>query len=245
MALVERVEASEDGAIWFCATSVESSKIPLVQGRARARMLLTGLVLRPIQRNQQEGTWLSYYLQVDAAGFLPKAIASRVMARRPVCIYKIEEYLIKNGSPIAAEPQSHREDRGHPVSDAVGVSHQDKASYNDLPGQQQALEATLPPQVGYEEKHASSGELSTAKRKFEELLAESRWERAQDASGSAIYMKKNSSKGPITTKGQAKIGEDVTTEQVLGIIASPTARQLCRAKPPSARLKLLNDSCRG
>lgn len=229
LALVERVEATEDETIWFCATSVESNKIPHVQGRARARMLLNGLVLRSIQRNGQPSTWMTYYLQVDAAGLLPKAIASRVMARRPVCIYKIEEHLKRSGPPAAAAAESHYQatSNGSASVGEAAVSPKQVARQPHIIKEDRHVESTLPPHVIFDETHNTSAKIIAAKRKFEDLLGDSSWDRAQDTKGSTIYMRKDTKTGLPITKGQAVIGGDITIEQILGTITSPTARQIC------------------
>ena len=38
MALVEKIECTQDGAIFFACTSVETPRVPRIQGRVRAQI---------------------------------------------------------------------------------------------------------------------------------------------------------------------------------------------------------------
>ena len=228
MALVERVDVAEDGSIWFCATSTESVKVPQVHGRTRAYMALSGWVLTPLQRNGQVSTQLAYYVQAEAQGLLPGALAAKMIARRPVAIYKIAEHLRKNGAPpnkaasSQQKPPSVRNGTTGAVVAAAGPER--KHATNSEQAQAQALESTLPPQVEFDDTHTSAKAVKSAKRKIEEVLSDGSWQEARDTSGSAIYQIRREQGLPIV-RGTAEI-KGYTTEQILGTIASTSARRV-------------------
>ena len=216
MALVERVDVAEDGSIWFCATSTESVKVPQVHGRTRAYMALSGWVLTPLQRNGQVSTQLAYYVQAEAQGLLPGALAAKMIARRPVAIYKIAEHLRKNGAPpnkaasSQQKPPSVRNGTTGAVAAAAGPER--KHATNSEQAQAQALESTLPPQVPFDDTHTSAKAVKSAKRKIEEVLSDGSWQEARDTSGSAIYQIRREQGLPIV-RGTAEI-KGYTTEQI-------------------------------
>ena len=230
MALVERVDVAEDGTIWFCATSTESAKVPQVHGRTRAYMALNGWVLTPVQRNGQVSTQLSYYVQADSQGLLPSAVSAKLLARRPVAIYKIAEHLRKNGAPPNKAANSQQ--RAPSVANggiagagaAAIVGPEQKHATNSDQAQAAAMESTLPPQAPYNDSHPSSKAISSAKRKFEEALSDNSWQEARDTSGNAIFTRRKE-KGTPMARGTASI-EGFTTEQILGTIASTSARRV-------------------
>lgn len=118
LSLVEKVEATTDGSIYFCASSVDTPRVPTVPSRIRAHIELNGWVLQPIILPESTpgvsttATKVTYYLQVDVKTFVAEAISQRYLARRPLCITKIDSYLQKYGSPIQLEGISEFE--AHP-----------------------------------------------------------------------------------------------------------------------------------
>ncbi|MBW0464944.1 hypothetical protein O181_004659 [Austropuccinia psidii MF-1] len=108
LSLVEKVEVAEDGSIYFCASSIDTPRVPTVPGRIRAHIELHAWVLEPIflsnsslpPNSNSASTKVTYYLQVDVKTFVAEAISQRYLARRPLCITKIDSYLQKRGSPI-------------------------------------------------------------------------------------------------------------------------------------------------
>ncbi|KAH9820626.1 hypothetical protein DFH28DRAFT_952787 [Melampsora americana] len=120
LSLVEKVEATENGAIHFCASSVDTPRVPTVPGRVRAHIELNGWVLEPADltsagltdSTSSIGTKISYYLQIDVKTFIPEAISQRYLAKRPLCITKIDAYLQKHGSPLQME--GIEESESHP-----------------------------------------------------------------------------------------------------------------------------------
>ena len=63
LSLVEKVEGSQNGAIFFCSSSVESNKIPRVSGRVRANILLNGWVLEPVREAGVLSTKATYVVR--------------------------------------------------------------------------------------------------------------------------------------------------------------------------------------
>ncbi|KAG0141212.1 hypothetical protein CROQUDRAFT_83506 [Cronartium quercuum f. sp. fusiforme G11] len=121
LSLVEKVEATQNGAIYFCASSVDTPRVPPVPGRVRAHIELNGWVLEPVdlssngltQPTSTIGTKVSYYLQIDVKTFVPEAFSQRYLAKRPLCITKIDSYLQKHGSPIHMEGIDESETHPH------------------------------------------------------------------------------------------------------------------------------------
>ncbi|KAI9600591.1 hypothetical protein H4Q26_000378 [Puccinia striiformis f. sp. tritici PST-130] len=81
LSLVEKVEATAEGSIYFCASSVDTPRVPIVPGRIRAHI----------------------ELNVNVNSFVAEAVSKRYLARRPLCITKIDSYLQKYGSPVQLE----------------------------------------------------------------------------------------------------------------------------------------------
>lgn len=78
LCLVEQVSATEKGEILFVSTSVNSPKVPRVDGRIRASIALNGWVLEPLP-NGQAGTKITYYLHVNVKTFLPSFAAVKYL----------------------------------------------------------------------------------------------------------------------------------------------------------------------
>ncbi|MBW0511357.1 hypothetical protein O181_051072 [Austropuccinia psidii MF-1] len=108
LSLVEKVEVAEDCSIYFCASSIDTPGVLTVPGRIRAHIKLHAWVLEPIflsnsslpPNSNSASTKVTYHLQVDIKTFVAKAISQRFLARRPLCITKIDYYIQKHGSPI-------------------------------------------------------------------------------------------------------------------------------------------------
>ncbi|OAV90004.1 hypothetical protein PTTG_12470 [Puccinia triticina 1-1 BBBD Race 1] len=109
LSLVEKCEATADGSIYFCASSVDTPRVPIVPGRIRAHIELNGWILEPIKLPESTpgasttATKVTYYLQVNVKTFVAEAVSKRYLARRPLCITKIDAYLQKYGSPVQLE----------------------------------------------------------------------------------------------------------------------------------------------
>lgn len=97
--MVERIEVERDGTIYFASCSVESSKIPLMSGKVRADIFVAGWIIQPLPSNPPI-TKVTYVIQTDLLSRLPKFIARRALAKRPLVIATIETHLKKNGVPM-------------------------------------------------------------------------------------------------------------------------------------------------
>lgn len=254
MALVERVEVDSegDGTITFCATSTQSVKVPQVHGRTRAYMALNGWVLTPLQRNGQTATMLSYYVQAEAQGLIPGTLSAKLLSRRPVAIYKVAEYLKKHGAPPnkaangtsssssssqqrapATVNGSRSVQNGSAVNAGGAIGKNWSVGPSEQAQEAEALESTLPPQAPFDDTHPSSKAVLSAKHKFEEALSSTDWQQARSASGSSIFFRpqqrsqgQGQGQGSLpVVRGVAEI-EGFTTEQILGTIASTSARRV-------------------
>ncbi|KAF9133947.1 hypothetical protein BGX30_012099 [Mortierella sp. GBA39] len=99
ISMVERIEVEPDGTIYFASCSVQSSKIPLMSGKVRADIFVAGWVIQPLPSNPPI-TKVTYVIQTDLLSRLPKFIARRALAKRPLVITTIETHLKKNGVPM-------------------------------------------------------------------------------------------------------------------------------------------------
>ncbi|RUS26480.1 hypothetical protein BC938DRAFT_470717, partial [Jimgerdemannia flammicorona] len=101
LSLVEKIECSSDGIIIFAATSVETSKVPKIQGRVRSQIKLQGWILEPL-RTSPQSTKVTFIIQENMKGWVP-AFAKKSLARRPLVISTIDEYLQKKAERMRAQ----------------------------------------------------------------------------------------------------------------------------------------------
>ncbi|CAO3590545.1 unnamed protein product [Absidia cylindrospora] len=92
-ALVERIECTQNGSIIFAATSVETPRLPRIQGRTRAQIKLQGWILEPV-RGSTPSTKVTFVVQENMKGWVP-GFAKKSLARRPLVIALINDYLQK------------------------------------------------------------------------------------------------------------------------------------------------------
>lgn len=99
ISMVERIEVERDGTIYFASCSVESSKLPRISGKVRADIFVAGWIIQPLPSNPPI-TKITYVIQTDLLNRLPKFMAKRALAKRPLVITTIENHLKKNGVPM-------------------------------------------------------------------------------------------------------------------------------------------------
>ncbi|KAG0206856.1 hypothetical protein BGX28_001791 [Mortierella sp. GBA30] len=99
ISMVERIEVERDGTIYFASCSVESNKIPRISGKVRADIFVAGWIIQPLPSNPPI-TKITYVIQTDLLSRLPKFIARRALAKRPLVVTTIETHLKKNGVPM-------------------------------------------------------------------------------------------------------------------------------------------------
>ncbi|KAI8642795.1 hypothetical protein BD408DRAFT_443174 [Parasitella parasitica] len=92
LALVEKIECTQNGAIVFACTSVETPRIPRVNGRTRVNTKLQGWVLEPLHGGPHPATKVIFVVQENMKGWVP-GFAKKTLARRPLVIAKVAEYL--------------------------------------------------------------------------------------------------------------------------------------------------------
>ncbi|CAG8480234.1 9481_t:CDS:2, partial [Racocetra fulgida] len=110
VSLVEKVEWTPNGTIYFVFTSVNTIKIPPVAGRIRSALSLSGWILEPISSNPPS-TKVTYILQLHVRGWIPSVVAKKYLARRPLIINKIYSYLQKHGAPEMSLPPTPTESK--------------------------------------------------------------------------------------------------------------------------------------
>jgi hypothetical protein len=241
LALVEKVEGSANGTIFFCSSSVDSAKVPRVSGRIRAQIALNGWVLEPVKSGSSTSTLVSYYLQVNVKTFVPKVLTGKYLARRPVCISRIDDYLQKNGAPPLAgvdeaeqrparssDTQSTRSGKsGFAAAGAAMPSRKRRSSNGSVrSGRSAGAASSFLSAPSIAEGHKSSKDLEQGRSLFDDLSGDnSGWNLATDHKGARFHMKDTKGGLPII-KAAVKI-EGVTTEQILGTVISQAARRIC------------------
>ncbi|KAI9276442.1 hypothetical protein BY458DRAFT_433617 [Sporodiniella umbellata] len=108
LALVEKIECTQNGVIIFACTSIESPKIPRISGRTRTNIKLQGWILEPLRSSPQPATKVVFVVQESIKGWVP-SFTKKSLARRPLAIAKIEEYLEKKADRM--RPQTHQTTR--------------------------------------------------------------------------------------------------------------------------------------
>ncbi|CAG8464118.1 21248_t:CDS:2 [Cetraspora pellucida] len=103
LSLVEKVEWSPNGTIYFASTSVNTAKVPQVPGKIRSTLSLSGWILEPTSSNPPS-TKVTYILQLHVKGWIPSLVAKKYLAKRPLIINKINSYLQKHGAPDISLP---------------------------------------------------------------------------------------------------------------------------------------------
>lgn len=110
LSLVEKIECLPTGTICFVSTSVETPKVPRISSKVRAVLKLNGWILEPLATDPPS-TKVVYILQTDVRGWVPGLVAKKYLARRPLVINAINNYLQKNDPPAviisATPPSSH------------------------------------------------------------------------------------------------------------------------------------------
>ncbi|ORY94951.1 hypothetical protein BCR43DRAFT_526075 [Syncephalastrum racemosum] len=126
LALVEKIECSQDGSIYFACTSVESARIPRVPGRTRAtikariQQLLQGWILEPV-RGPTQATRVTYVIQESTKGWM-SGFAKKSLARRPLVIALVNDYLQRKSERMRTQKKgthlSAANTRQHPSLNA-------------------------------------------------------------------------------------------------------------------------------
>ncbi|KAF7729618.1 hypothetical protein EC973_003991 [Apophysomyces ossiformis] len=94
LSLVEKIECTPSGSIIFACTSVETPRIPRIQGRVRSQIKLQGWIFEPLRGGTTPATRVTYVIQENMKGWVP-AFAKKSLARRPLVIAQVNDYLQK------------------------------------------------------------------------------------------------------------------------------------------------------
>jgi len=92
-------EVGEDGKTryYYLQTSREFDDVPEQKGIVRGVTHLAGWVLE--EGGEGEGVKGTYIVRFDPRGTIPSAILSSISKELPLCIYRVSEYLEKEGYP--------------------------------------------------------------------------------------------------------------------------------------------------
>lgn len=190
-------------------------------------MVLNGWILKHFEQNGRPGTWCHYYLQIDPHGLTPFPLATKMVSKRLVHIYKIEDYLKKNGTPRSAGTgQNVQRANGNAIA-AGGVAATGNSVQKDGAKSAEDSGWGLPPQMPFDKTHASASAVLQAKEKLNQLLSSgTQWDKAVDPRGNPLYTQAVQGSNLPIMKGEANLPSGITTEQVLGTVLSPAARQI-------------------
>ncbi|RCI04405.1 hypothetical protein CU098_007259 [Rhizopus stolonifer] len=109
LALVEKIECTPNGVIMFACTSVETPRIPRFSGRVRVNIKLQGWILEPLPSSSSHPvTKVTFVIQESMKGWVP-GFAKKSLARRPLVIAKVAEYLERKSERIRAQQQQQQQ----------------------------------------------------------------------------------------------------------------------------------------
>ncbi|CAO3662109.1 unnamed protein product [Rhizopus stolonifer] len=92
--LVEKIECTQNGTINFACTSVETPKVPKISNKIRTNIKLQGWILKPLNGSSNQSTKVTFVIQESMKGWM-SSLSRKTLARRPVIIAKIADYLEK------------------------------------------------------------------------------------------------------------------------------------------------------
>ncbi|GAN03249.1 hypothetical protein MAM1_0037d02701 [Mucor ambiguus] len=134
LALVEKIECTQNGAIVFACTSVETPRIPKINGRTRVNTKASW-VLEPLHGGPHPATKVIFVVQENMKGWVP-GFAKKTLARRPLVIAKVAEYLERKTERMRSQ-QSNKS--GLLQSINSGHSRRPSVMSSHLPQQTQPL----------------------------------------------------------------------------------------------------------
>ncbi|KAG2229071.1 hypothetical protein INT48_003285 [Thamnidium elegans] len=145
LALVEKIECTQNGAIVFACTSIETPRIPRMNGRTRVNTKLQGWILEPLHGGPNPATKVVFVVQESMKGWVP-GFAKKTLARRPLVIAKVAEYLERKTERMRSTPINNNNQSGLLQSLNHGHSRRPSVMSNHTPIPQQFNRNRLSPQ---------------------------------------------------------------------------------------------------
>lgn len=96
--MVEKIECTSDGVIYFACTSIETPKIQKTPGRARRHIKLQGWILKPLHTNPPS-TKVTFITEEIVKGWIP-GLTKKSLARRPLIIADVQNYLLQKAARL-------------------------------------------------------------------------------------------------------------------------------------------------
>ncbi|KAI8369769.1 hypothetical protein BD560DRAFT_397774 [Blakeslea trispora] len=150
LALVEKIECAQNGSILFACTSVETPRIPKVHGKTRASIKLQGWMLEPISFSESPpATKVTFVIQENMKGWVP-GFAKKSLARRPLVIARIAEYLERKAERMRSQSAPLNYDQRPSVVNPVLLHPSNTSSLSIL--QAHSPQTTLKKHISFAEK---------------------------------------------------------------------------------------------
>ncbi|KAI9284043.1 hypothetical protein BC943DRAFT_308251 [Umbelopsis sp. AD052] len=106
LCLVEKIECTSEGIIYFACASVDTPKKPKINGRTRTNVKLLGWILKPLQTSPPS-TRITYVVQESSRGWM-QGFTKKTMARKPLVIASIDKYLQEKAERLYPQNQISR-----------------------------------------------------------------------------------------------------------------------------------------
>ncbi|KAI9090451.1 hypothetical protein DFS34DRAFT_718741, partial [Phlyctochytrium arcticum] len=239
MALIDRRDFDPStGTIIYASTSVETSKIPKHPNRVRAFLKLNGWILEP--QLAADGftlsTKLSYYIQTDVGGMLPKTLVKRYLARRALVVIRIEAYLRKHGPPSVPEADvaMYRARTVSLLSSSSDGVHDIRNSFLAENVIADSVEEVAPAPIVVNEPsrnpHHEAGQLALRLLRSLEPFDSAGWVSHSTQSGVRISQRPVAGAQMPMVRGDATLRGNFSAQEVLSVIRSSAARKFWDAR---------------
>nr|CAG8532966.1 9936_t:CDS:10 [Entrophospora candida] len=238
LSLVEKIECTLEGKIYFVSTSVNTPKIPHISNRIRAHIHLNGWILEPLSYNPP-ATKINYILQANVKGWVPGVIAKKYLTRRPLIIDTIDTYLQKNGPPtmfLQATNTNTFNDHSTASLKHIKKSNQngDRHNIGSLRAKiHSKLSSSLSersPRIITSINRATHRHSETLRAAMDNFKSQARsldgWNFYSNDKGVKIYSKDVGGKSIPMIRGESRISGGFTVEDILSIINSVEMRKI-------------------
>ncbi|CAJ0850861.1 16256_t:CDS:2 [Entrophospora sp. SA101] len=234
MSLVEKIECTLEGKIYFVSTSVNTPKIPHISNRIRAHIHLNGWILEPLSYNPPV-TKINYILQTNIKGWVPGVIAKKYLTRRPLIIDTIDTYLQKNGPPTMFLQASDSNNKTSTSSTTNGpkFTSTKRIKFSDQAKIHSKLSSSLSersPRIIPSINRATHRHSETLRAAIDNFKSQARsldgWNFYSNDKGVKIYTKDVGGKSIPMIRGESRISGGFTVEDILSIINSVEMRKI-------------------
>ncbi|KAL1915797.1 uncharacterized protein VTP21DRAFT_6556 [Calcarisporiella thermophila] len=149
MVLVEKIECTSEGIIIFAATSVDTPKVPRINGRRRTKARLLGWLLEPLA-TFPVSTRVTHYVQFESKPWKPSFAMRKSMIKKPLVLDTINQYLQIKGGRFRASTQLQAQREREKERD----QSQSQQPQQQPPQQQQQTQQQQQPSSSLKKAHA-------------------------------------------------------------------------------------------